>query len=72
MKNMNIYIGVIYTQFWLKEKICYRLMEKVYFRSQILEHSSIGKYWNMSDHVVFPLRPYGAQLGMLLIPNALC
>ena len=26
----------------------YLFLEKVYFRSQILEHSSIGEYWNIS------------------------
>ena len=28
--------------------------EKVYVRSQILEHPSIGEYWNFSGVVVLP------------------
>ena len=29
-------------------------MEKVYFRSLILEHSRIGKYWNISGVPALP------------------
>ena len=32
----------------------FKLREKVYFRSQILERSSIGKYWNISGVPVLP------------------
>ena len=31
-----------------------RYLENVYFRSQILERSSIGKYWNISGVPVLP------------------
>ena len=33
----------------------FEYLEKVYFRSQILEHPSIGKYWNISGVPVFKM-----------------
>ena len=34
--------------------VCVFVLEKVYFRSQILERPSIGEYWNIFDVPVLP------------------
>ena len=34
--------------------VSFIILEKVYFRSQILEHPSIGEYWNISGVPVLP------------------